>query len=134
MSPEIFQYVVIMGPLLLMILMSLYFYRLFTKSQNKDREYANKMKELEACRNRAEFRSAKIISANPQQSSHYSPGLRTVNMRFEIEDTPGNYKTLSALWQVDDYFSSNFQVGDDIQVKVYDEYVFPANEQAKLLP
>lgn len=134
MSPEFFQYLVILGPLLLMIVMSLYFYRLFTKSQKNDREYLNKMKELEACRNRAEFKAARIISAQPYNTSHYAPGLKTVNLRFEIEDTPGKFKMLSAVWQMDDYYTSNYQSGDNIQVKVYYEYVFPANEEAKLLP
>jgi hypothetical protein len=134
MSPEIFPYIVVLLPLLLIVGVSLFFYKLFTNSAKKDRDYSNKLKELEKLKNTAEFRSARIISVQPQQTSHYSPGLKTVNIRFEVEDTPGNYKMLSAIWQMDDYYSSNFQPDDKIQVKVYNEYVFPTHDGAKLLP
>jgi hypothetical protein len=134
MSPEIFPYIVILVPLLLIAGISIFFYRLFTKSQNKDREYLNKIKELEACKNAGEFKSARIISVQPYQGSMYTPGMRTVNMRFEIEDTPGNFKMYSAQWQVNDFYSSQFQPDDKIQVKVYNDYVFPAHDGAKLLP
>lgn len=134
MSPEIFPYVVILIPLAIIIALSLFFYRLFTKSAQKDRDYLNKLKELEALKNRAEYKSARIVSVQPHLTSHYSPGLKTVNIRFEIEDTPGKFKMLSAVWQLDDYYSSGFQAGDNIQVKVYNEYVFSTHESAKLLP
>ena len=134
MHPEIFQYLVILVPLLIIVTLAIFFYRLFTKSAQKDREYLNKIKELEAVRNIAEFKSARIISSQPQMTSHYSPGLKTVNLRFEIEDTPGNYKMLSAVWQMDDYLVSNFQSGAEVQVKVYNEYVFSSDDRVKLLP
>lgn len=134
MSPEIFQYLVVLAPLLIIIILALFFYRLFTKSSQKDRDYLNKIKELEAVRKIAEFKSARIISVQPQRTSLYSPGLRTVNIRFEIEDKPGELKMLSAVWQMEDYFASKVQAGENIQVKVYNEYVFPAGETAKLLP
>jgi hypothetical protein len=134
MSPEIFPYIVILGPLLLIIILSLFFYRLFTKSQAKDREYINKMKELDICKKEVEFKSAKIISVQPYQSAVYSPGMRTVKLRFEIEESPGKFKMYSTQWQVDDYYSSQFQPGDNIQVKIYNDYVFPAHEGARLLP
>lgn len=134
MSPEIFPYIVILVPLVLIAGVSLFFYRLFTKSSQKDRDYLNKIKELEACKNIAEFRSARIISVQPYQTSYYAPGLKTVNIRFEIEDTPGNFKMLSAVWQMDDYHASNFQADNNIQVKVYNDYVFSTNEGVKLLP
>lgn len=134
MSPEIFPYIVILVPLLIIILLSLFFYRLFTKSSERDREYLNRLKELEAVKNIAEYRSARIISVQPQQTSHYSPGLKTVNLRFEIEESPGKFKMMSAVWQMDDYYASNFQPGNEIQVKVYDEYIFSAQNDIKLLP
>jgi preprotein translocase subunit YajC len=134
MPPEIFQYIVILLPLLIIIILALFFYRMFTKSSQKDRDYLNKIKELEAVRKIAEFKSARIISAQPQMTSHYSPGLKTVNLRFEIEDTPGNYKMLSAVWQMDDYLVSNFQSGAEIQVKVYNENVFSSDDRVNLLP
>ncbi len=134
MSPEIFPYIVILIPLLIIVGLSLFFYRLFTKSAKKDKEYADKLKELEKLKKMGEFKSARIISVQPQQTSHYSPGLKTVNVRFEIEDTAGTFKMLSATWQMDDYYTSNFQSGDNVQVKVYDEYVFSTNDEVKLLP
>jgi hypothetical protein len=134
MSPEIFPYIVVLLPLLLIVGVSLFFYRLFTKSAKKDRDYSNKLKELEKLKNTAEFRSARIISVQPQQTSHYSPGLKTVNIRFEVEESRGEFKMLSAIWQMDDYYSSSFQPDDKIQVKVYNEYVFPTHDGAKLLP
>jgi hypothetical protein len=134
MSPEIFPYIVILIPLLIIVGLSLFFYRLFTKSAKKDRDYTNKLKELEELKKLAEYRNARIISVQPQQTSLYSPGLKTVNIRFEIEETPGKFKMLSALWQLDDYYSSNFQAGDNIQIKVYDEYVFSTHDGVKLLP
>lgn len=134
MSPEIFPYVVILAPLLLIVAVSFFFYRLFTSSAQKDRDYLNKIKELDALKNIAEFRAARIISVQPQQTSHYSPGLKTVNIRFEIEESQGKFKMLSAVWQMDDYFSSNFQPDDKVQVKVYNEYIFPTHDGARLLP
>lgn len=134
MSPEIFPYVVILAPLFLIVAVSFFFYRLFTSSAQKDRDYLNKIKELDALKNIAEFRAARIISVQPQQTSHYSPGLKTVNMRFEVEESPGMFKMLSAIWQMDDYYSSSFQPDDKIQVKVYNEYVFPTHDGVKLMP
>src|SRR5215213_10195597 len=109
MSPEIFPYIVILLPLLIIVGLSLFFYRLFIKSAQKDSDYLKKLKELDAIKQRAEFKSARIISVQPQQTSHYSPGLKTVNIRFEVEDTSGKLNMFSATWQMDDYYSSNFQ-------------------------
>lgn len=127
-------YFVVLVPLAVIVLLALFFYRVFTRSAARDRKYLEEIKRLEQLKKRAEFRAAKLVSVQPYQASMYAPGLRTVNIRLEIEDSPGKFRTHSCKWMVDDYFASSFQTGQDIQVKVIDEYVFPVSDGAKLLP
>lgn len=127
-------YLAVIVPLAVIFLLAFYFYRVFTRSSDRDRKYLEEVKMLENLKKRAEFRAAKLISVQPYQASIYAPGLRTVKIRLEIEDTPGKFRTHSCNWQVDDYFASSYQTGDEIQVKVIDNYVFPSGEGAKLLP
>lgn len=127
-------YFAILVPLAIIIMLALIFYRLFSKNAAKDKKYLDELKRLEEFRSRAEFRAAKIISVQPYQASMYAPGMRTVNIRLELEDSPGKFSMHSVQWMVDDYFSSSYQPGDSIQVKVYEEYIFPSSDGAKLLP
>lgn len=127
-------YLAVLVPLAVIILLALFFYRLFSKSAAKDKKYLEEVKKLEGLKSKAEFKAAKIISVQPYQASMYAPGMRTVNVRLELEDSPGKFSMHSVQWMVDDYFSSSYQPGEDIQVKVYDEYIFPSSDGAKLLP
>ncbi|MBZ0202633.1 MAG: hypothetical protein IT281_08670 [Ignavibacteria bacterium] len=128
------QYLAVLVPLAVIILLAIFFYRLFSKSAAKDKKYLEDVKNLDELKKRAEFRAAKIISVQPFQASMYAPGMRTVSVRLEIEDSPGKFSMHSVQWMVDDYFSSSFQPGDNIQVKIYEEYIFPSGDGAKLLP
>ena len=127
-------YFAILVPLAIIILLALFFYRLFSKSAAKDRKYSEEVKRLEDLKSKAEFRAAKIISVQPYQASMYAPGMRTVNIRLELEDSTGKFSMHSVQWMVDDYFSSSYMPGDSIQVKVYEEYIFPSGDGARLLP
>ncbi len=127
-------YLAVFIPLVVIILLAVFFYRLFTKNMNRDDAERQKLKELEELKKQAEFREARIISARPEGQSNTSPANRFVNLRFEIKDTGGEFRMLSARWYVDTYYLSQLQPDSNIQVKVYDEYVFPVTDEAKLYP
>ena len=128
------MYLAVFIPLVVIILLAVFFYRLFAKNMNRDDAERQKLKELEELKKQAEFREARIISVRPEGQSNTSPANRFVNLRFEIKDTGGEFKMLSARWYVDTYYLSQLQPDNNIQVKVYDEYVFPATDEAKLYP
>ena len=127
-------YLAVFIPLVVIILLAVFFYRLFAKNMNRDDAERQKLKDLEELKKKAEFREARIISVRPEGQSNTSPANRFVNLRFEIKDTGGEFKMLSARWYVDTYYLSQLQPDNNIQVKVYDEYVFPATDEAKLYP
>ena len=126
-------YLAVFIPLVVIILLAVFFYRLFAKNMNRDDAERQKLKELEELKKQAEFREARIISVRPEGQSNTSPANRFVNLRFEIKDAGGEFKMLSARWYVDTYYLSQLQPDSNIQVKVYDEYVFPLIEGARLL-
>jgi len=127
-------YLAVFIPLVVIILLAVFFYRLFAKNMNRDDAERQKLKELEELKKQAEFREARIISVRPEGQSNTSPANRFVNLRFEIKDAGGEFKMLSARWYVDTYYLSQLQPDSNIQVKVYDEYVFPLTDEAKLYP
>lgn len=131
---DITVYFAVIVPLAVIIMIALILYRVFSNSAKKDKKYLEGMEKLEELKQKAEFRAAKIISVNPYQASIHAPGMRTVNIRLEIEVSPGNYKMFSCKWFVDDFFASSYQPGNEIQVKVYDDYIFPTAKGARLLP
>lgn len=121
-------------PLVVIILLAVFFYRLFAKNMNRDDAERQKLKDLEELKKKAEFREARIISARPEGQSNTSPANRFVNLRFEVKDNGGEFRMLSARWYVDTYYLSQLQPDSNIQVKVYDEYVFPVIDEARLYP
>ena len=127
-------YLAVFIPLVVIILLAVFFYRLFAKNMNRDDAERQKLKNLEELKKQAEFREARIISARPEGQSNTSPANRFVNLRFEIKDNGGEFRMLSARWYVDTYYLSQLQPDSNIQVKVYDEYVFPVTDEAKLYP
>lgn len=127
-------YLAVFIPLVVIILLSVFFYRLFAKNMNRDETERQKLKDLEELKKKAEFCEARIISVRTEGQSNTSPANRFVNLRFEIKDTGGEFKMLSARWYVDTYYLSQLQPDNNIQVKVYDEYVFPVTDEAKLYP
>ena len=128
------MYLAVFIPLVVIILLAVFFYRLFAKNMNRDDAERQKLKELEELKKQAEFREARIISVRPEGQSNTSPANRFVNLRFEIKDAGGEFKMLSTRWYVDTYYLSQLQPDSNIQVKVYDEYVFPVTDEAKLYP
>lgn len=100
----------------------------------KDEIERVKMQRLEDLKKQAEYKDARIISVRPEGQSGTSPANRFVNLRFEIKDNSGEFKMLSARWYVDTYYLSQLQPDMNIQVKLYDEYVFPLIEGARLSP
>lgn len=127
-------YFAVLVPLAAIILLALFFYRIFSKNMKKDEIERVKMQRLEDLKKQAEFKDARIISVRPEGQSGTSPANRFVNLRFEIKDNSGEFKMLSARWYVDTYYLSQLQPDMNIQVKVYDEYVFPLIEGARLYP
>ena len=127
-------YFAVLVPLAIIILLALFFYRLFSKNMQKDEAERAKLRLLEDLKDKAEFREARIISVRPEGQSNTSPSNRYVNLRFEIKDNSGEYKMLSARWLVDTYFVSDLQPDNTIQVKVYEDKVFPLTENSRLYP
>lgn len=127
-------YLAVFIPLVVIILLAVFFYRLFAKNMNRDETERNKLRELEELKKRAEFREARIISVRPEGQSGTSPANRFVNLRFEIKDTGGEFKMFSARWYIDTYYLSQLQPDMSIQVKVFNEYVFPVMDGAKIYP
>ncbi|MBL8016026.1 MAG: hypothetical protein JNK43_02055 [Ignavibacteria bacterium] len=126
-------YFAVLVPLAIIILLALFFYRLFTKNMKKDEAERLKMRKLEELKDRAEFREARIISVRPEGQSNTSPSNRYVNLRFEIKDNAGEFKMLSARWYVDTFHISDLQPDNIIQVKVYEDKVFPLTEDSRLV-
>ncbi len=127
-------YLAVIIPLVVIILLAVFFYRLFAKNMNRDEAYRNRLKELDELKHKGDFREARIISARSEGQSNTSPANRFVNLRFEIKETNGEFKMLSARWYVDTYYLSQLQPDSNIQVKVYDKYVFPLIDGARLEP
>lgn len=127
-------YLAVFIPLVVIILLAVFFYRLFAKNMNRDDAERQKLKDLEELKKKAVFREARIISARPEGQSNTSPANRFVNLRFEVKDNGGEFRMLSARWYVDTYYLSQLQPDSNIQVKVYDEYVFPVIDEARLYP
>lgn len=127
-------YLAVFIPLVIIILLAVFFYRLFAKNMNRDDAERKKIKDLEDLKKKAEFREARIVSVRPEGQSNTSPSNRFVNLKFEIKVTGSEFKMLSARWYVDTYYLSQLQPDLNIQVKVYDEYVFPVIDDAKLYP
>lgn len=127
-------YLAVFIPLVVIILLAVFFYRLFAKNMNRDDAERQKLKDLEELKKKAEFREARIISIRPEGQSNTSPANRFVNLRFEVKDNGGEFRMLSARWYVDTYYLSQLQPDSNIQVKVYDEYVFPVIDGARLYP
>ncbi len=127
-------YLAVFIPLVVIILLAVFFYRLFAKNMNRDETERNKLRDLDELKKKAEFREARIISVRPEGQSNTSPANRFVNLRFEIKDNSGEFKMLSARWYVDIYYLSQLQPDMKVQVRVYDEYVFPVIDGARLYP
>lgn len=127
-------YFAVLVPLAIIILLALFFYRLFNKNMKRDEEEREKLKELEEIKKKAEYREARIVSVRAEPQSNTSPSYRFANIRFEIKDNSGEYKLLTARWNADTYYLSSLQADTNIQVKVYDGYVFPLSDDARLYP
>ncbi len=126
-------YFAVLVPLAIIILLALFFYRLFSKNMKKDEAERLKMRKLDELKDKAEFREARIISVRPEAQSNTSPSNRYVNLRFEIKDNSGEFKMLSARWYVDTFYISDLQPDSMIQVKVYEDKVFPLTENSSLV-
>ncbi|MBE2219646.1 MAG: hypothetical protein IAE90_15650 [Ignavibacteria bacterium] len=127
-------YFAVLVPLAIIILLALFFYRVFSKNMQKDEAERAKLRILDELKDKAEFREARIISVRPEGQSNTSPSNRYVNLRFEIKDDSGEFKMLSARWFVDTYYVSDLQPDNMIQVKVYEDKVFPLTENSRLYP
>ncbi|MCC6866827.1 MAG: hypothetical protein IT280_11790 [Ignavibacteria bacterium] len=127
-------YFAILVPLAVIILLALFFYRLFSKNMKRDEQEQIKLKMLNELQQKAEFREARIMSVMPESQSGTSPSNRFVNLRFEVKDNSGKFVMMSARWYVDTYYIPQLQPDNNIQVKVYNEYVFPVTDNARLYP
>ena len=125
-------YLAVFIPLVVIILLAVFFYRLFSKNMNREVAERKRLIDLDELKKKAEFREARIISVRQEGQSNTSPANRFVNLRFEIKDNGGEFKMFSARWYVDTYYLSQLQPDMNIQVKVYDEYVFPVNDESRL--
>jgi hypothetical protein len=92
------------------------------------------LKEFEEIKKKAEFREARIVSVRAGTTVKHKPFIQVCNIRFEIKDNSGEFKLLQQGGIADTYYLSSLQPDTNIQVKVYDEYVFPVSEDARLYP
>ena len=97
-------------------------------------EMKKEIDELEKLSVKAEFKEAQIVSVRPEDQSNFNPNERIVNFRLAIKTGEKEFVTLQARWKIDNIYMSNFQQGNTIQVKVYDKYVFPTYQGARLIP
>ncbi len=130
---DTFSYFVVLIPLAVIIALALFFYRLFTKNMSKDAAEIEKKKELDRIKQNAELKEARIISANPESQSNTNTSHRYINLRFEIKTDNDDYKIYPARWYVDTFNISQLQPDSRIQVKVYNDYVFPIIDGARLV-
>lgn len=79
----------VLVPLAFILIVSLFFYRLFSKNMKRDDLEREKLMKLDEFKNIAEFRDARIISISPDGQSDTSPANKYVNLRFEIKDNSG---------------------------------------------
>ena len=128
---SILQLSVILVPLLLIVGLAIFFIRLFKKSSADDARMLKELASLEAMKRNAEWKEARIISVNAELPSRFSPGHRILNLRLEIKDGE-NYKMYTTRWRVDTIVISAIQPDMMIQVKVYNELVFPTIDGAKI--
>ena len=129
---SIFPLIVILVPLIFIIGLTIFFIRLFKKTSAEDHLLIKEMASLEAMKRNAEWKEARIISVHAELPSRFSPGTRILNIKMEIKNKDSGCKILSARWRVDTLVLSEFQPDSVIQVKIYNELVFPAIEGAKI--
>ena len=110
----------------------------FRSSRNKvpgeTPEMKKEIDELEKLSGKAEFKEAQIVSVRPEDQSRFNTSERIVNFRFAIKTGEKEFETLRARWKIDNIYMANFQQGKMIRVKVYDKYVFPTFQGARLIP
>ena len=128
---SIFPLIVILVPLLLIILLAIFFVRLFKKTSAEDHRLVAEMASLEAMKRNAEWKEARIISVNAELPSRFSPAHRILNIKLEIKEGDSN-KIYSTRWKIDTIVLSSFQPGTVMQVKVFNELVFPAVDGAMI--
>jgi len=129
---SIFPLIVILVPLALITGLTIYFIRLFKNTSAEDHRLVKEMASLEAMKRNAECKEARIVSVHAELPSRFDPVNRILNIKFEIKENDEKYKLYSAKWRVDTLVLSSLQPDSVIQVKVYNELVFPAIDGAKI--
>lgn len=127
-----FSLVVILVPILLMTGLAIFFIRMFKKTSAADYMMVKEMASLEAMKRNAVWKEARIISVRAELPSRFEISNRILNLKLEIMNTEGKPEMFSARWRVDTTTLSSLQPDSIIQVKVYNELVFPTLDGAKL--
>jgi hypothetical protein len=76
---------------------------------------------------------AKIVSVHPREASGTDPREKIVRLRLAVKDDDGNYVVHTVKWKIVNFVLADFRQGKMINVKVYDDYVFPEIEGAVLV-
>jgi hypothetical protein len=129
---SILQLLVFIFPLALMTGLTIFFIRLFKKTSAKESELVKEIASLEALKRKAEWREARIVSVHPELPSRFDPANRILNLKLEITGRDNKIQLLKTRWKVDTTVLSGLQPDNVIQVKVYNELVFPAIDGAAL--
>jgi len=129
---SIFQLIVILVPLLLVLGLAVFFIRLFKKTSVQESRLIKELASLEAMKRNAVWSEAKIMSVHAELPSRFNIATRILNLNLEIKDDIGNCKIYKARWSVDTVILSSLQPDSVIQVKVYNELVFPTIDGAKI--
>ncbi len=129
---SVFPFIVILVPVLLVTGLAIFFIRMFKKTSAADHLQVKEMASLEAMKRNAEWKEARIISVRAELPSRFEISNRILNLKLEIPDKENKPVMYSARWRVDIITLSNFQPDCLIQVKVYNQLVFPTIDGAKM--
>ena len=127
---SIFPLIVILVPLAFIVGLTIYFIRLFKKTSAEDHRLIAEMASLESMKRNAQWKKARIVSARAELPSRFDPARRILNLKLEIESENEGIKLYSTRWRVDTTVLSSLQPDSAIQVKVYNELVFPTIDGA----
>lgn len=129
---SIFQLIVILVPLLLIAGLAVFFIRLFKKTSADDSRLIKEMASLEAMKRSAVWKEARIISVHAELPSRFNIANRILNLKLEIKDENDEFNMYKARWSVDTIVLSSLQPDSVIQVKIYNELVFPTIDGTKI--
>jgi len=78
-------------------------------------------------------REAKILSVRPRENHNTTSGGRVVKFRLAVKNAENKFDTRIVKWKIENFILSDFRQGKTINVKVYNDMVFPSMEGSMLV-